>query len=94
MIRIHRFDGSQVVINAEQIETIEATPDTVIRLLNGKVFVVRDSVDQVLSRCLQYKRAVFEGLVGHPMGILPSHWTAEADPAPAPADAPADERAR
>ncbi len=91
MIRVHRFDGSQVVINAELIETVEATPDTVIHLLNGKVYIVRDSVDQILSRCLQYKRAVFEGLVGHPLGILPSRWTGDPEP---PNPSPGDERAR
>ncbi len=30
MIRVHRLDGSQLVINAELIETVAATPDTVI----------------------------------------------------------------
>jgi flagellar protein FlbD len=92
MIRVHRFDGSQLVINAELIETVEATPDTVIHLTTGKVYVVRDTVEQILSRCLQYKRAVFEGLVGHPMGILPSRWTDAPDDVPA-AEA-ADEQAR
>lgn len=93
MIRVHRFDGSEVVINAELIETVEATPDTVIHLTTGKVYVVRDTVDQILSRCLQYRRAIFEGLAGPPMGILPSRWT--SDPATAGPDAaPADEGAR
>ncbi|NUQ00224.1 MAG: flagellar FlbD family protein [Armatimonadetes bacterium] len=80
MIRLHRLDGSQFVVNGELIETIEATPDTMVRLTNGKVFVVRESVDQVMSRALSYKRAVFEGLVGHPLGILPSRWSNDAEP--------------
>lgn len=79
MIKVHRLDGSELVLNGEMIETIEATPETVIRLTNNKVYVVKESVDQVLTRCLQYKRAVFAGLAGHPLGILPSHWTGEAE---------------
>lgn len=71
MIRVHRLDGSPFVVNAEQIETIEATPETVIRLLNGKVYVVKDSVDQVLSRCVAYKRSIFAGLFGEPIGLQP-----------------------
>ncbi len=77
MIRLHRLDGSQFVLNAELIETAEATPETVLRLTGGKVFVVRESVDQVMSRCLSYKRALYEGLLGHSLGLLPSHWAAD-----------------
>jgi flagellar protein FlbD len=91
MIRVHRLDGSQFVLNAELIETIEATPDTVVRLLNGKVFVIKDTVDQVLSRIVAYKRALFEGFGGPAMGILPSRWTGgETDGAPRPGLADAD----
>ncbi len=74
MIRVHRLDGSQFMLNADLIETAEATPDTVLRLSNGKVYVVRETIDQILSRVIAYKRAVFEGLVGGAMGILPSRW--------------------
>ncbi|MCC7491355.1 MAG: flagellar FlbD family protein [Fimbriimonadaceae bacterium] len=84
MIKLHRLDGSQFVLNAELIETIEATPNTVLKLTNSKVYLVRESVDQVLSRCLSYRRSVFEHLAGHPLGILPSRWAAgqedEANP--------------
>jgi flagellar protein FlbD len=69
------------VINAELIETVEATPDTVLRLVNGRVYIVKESLDQVLSRVVAYKRALFEGLLGHPLGILPSHWQADNDAA-------------
>lgn len=78
MIRLHRLDDSPFVVNAELIETIEATPDTVVKLSTGKVFVIKETVEQVLGRVMQYKRAVFEGLVGHPLGILPSHWSEDA----------------
>ena len=82
MIRVHRLDGSQFVINADLIETAEATPDTVLRLSNGKVYVIRESVDQVLARVIAYKRAVFEGLVNGALGILPSRWNSETEDKP------------
>ena len=74
MVKLHRLDGSQFVLNADLIEMVEATPDTVLRLTSGKILVVRETVDQVLHRVVAYKRAVFEGL-GYAMGVLPSRWT-------------------
>lgn len=82
MIKLHRLDGSEFVLNADQIETIEATPETVVRLSNGKVYVVKEPIDHVLTRCVAYKRALYEGLFGGQLGVLPSHWN---EPAASPA---------
>ena len=56
MIRVTRLNKSSFVINAEWIETIEATPDTVIVLVNGKRFVVTESVDEIIRRVVEYKK--------------------------------------
>ena len=81
MIKLHRLDGSEFVRNADHIETIEATPIARVRLTNGKVYVVKEPIDQVLTRCVSFKRALYEGVLGRQMGVLPSHWTrADSDP--------------
>ncbi|NLJ61294.1 MAG: flagellar FlbD family protein [Firmicutes bacterium] len=59
MIKVHRFDGSELVVNADLIESIEATPDTVITLTTGKKIVVTDSVEVIIERIMDYKRAIF-----------------------------------
>jgi flagellar protein FlbD len=59
IIKICRFDGSELVINADLIETIEATPDTVITLTTGKKIVVADNVEAIVERVMDYKRAIF-----------------------------------
>jgi flagellar protein FlbD len=46
------------VLNCELIETIESTPDTVISTINGKKYVVVESVDEVVDKVLQYKRNI------------------------------------
>lgn len=56
MVRLSRFDGSEFYINAELIESIDITPDTVISLMNGKKLIVRESADEVVSRVIDYKR--------------------------------------
>ncbi len=55
MVQLSRLDGTEFYINADLIETIESTPDTVISLTNGKKFVVRESVEEVVSRVVNFR---------------------------------------
>ena len=60
MIKLTRLDGRAFVLNAELIETFEATPETVITLIiDKKRVVVRESVDEVLEKIAHYKRFIF-----------------------------------
>ncbi|MCC7477669.1 flagellar FlbD family protein [bacterium] len=65
MIRLTRRNGESFVLNADQIELVEATPDTVISLLSGKKLLVRESVEEVIELVLSYARRV------HSVGVLP-----------------------
>ena len=44
MIRITRLDRAEFVLNCDLIESIEARPDTTIRLVTGQSRVVRESL--------------------------------------------------
>ncbi|NLM74101.1 MAG: flagellar FlbD family protein [Clostridiaceae bacterium] len=55
MITVTRFNKTQFVINADWIETVESTPDTVITLTNGKKFVVAETVEEVIDLVIKYK---------------------------------------
>jgi flagellar protein FlbD len=59
MIKLEKLNGSLVVVNAELIESVEATPDTVINLATGNRFLVRDSVDAVIAKVVEYKKQVY-----------------------------------
>jgi flagellar protein FlbD len=59
MIEVTRLRGSKVVLNAELIETIEETPDTVITLTSGKRYIVSESSDELVSRVIEYKRKIY-----------------------------------
>ncbi|KFZ43335.1 hypothetical protein CS060_00275 [Anoxybacillus flavithermus] len=48
MIRLTRLNGKPFTLNAIYIEQVEAFPDTTITLTNGKKFVVRESVEDVM----------------------------------------------
>ena len=58
MVRVTRLDGRELVVNAELIELLEATPDTVITLSTGRRLVVRESVAEVVRRVVAYRRRV------------------------------------
>ncbi len=46
------------MLNADLIEMVEATPDTIIRLLNGKKIIVKESTKVVVELALEYARRV------------------------------------
>ena len=59
MIRLFRLNGALIVLNADLIETVESTPDTVITLSTGKKFVVTNSLEDVIDQIIQYKHKIF-----------------------------------
>lgn len=58
MITLTRLDKRVIVLNADLIKMIEATPDTIITLINGDTMLVQDSVDEVVRRAIDYQRQV------------------------------------
>ncbi|MBV9580753.1 MAG: flagellar FlbD family protein [Chloroflexi bacterium] len=61
MIYVTRLDGSTLVVNADLIETVEHTADTVITLLDGKKLVVRTHVEDVVDRVIGYRQQIARG---------------------------------
>lgn len=55
MIRLTKLNRTSFVLNCELIETVESTPDTVISTINGKKYVVNESIDEVIEKVIQYK---------------------------------------
>ena len=46
MILLTRLSGSVFVLNADLIERLDSTPDTVVTLVDGKKYVVAESLDR------------------------------------------------
>ncbi|HDP69620.1 MAG TPA: flagellar protein FlbD [Actinobacteria bacterium] len=68
MIELTRLNGSKLTINAALIETIEATPDTVITLLTGKKIVIKESPDVIVKQTVKYLSKI-----GGPKVIIPKN---------------------
>lgn len=58
VILVHRLRGEAVWLNPDLIESIEATPDTVVTLVDGRRAVVSDPVDEVVERILKFRASV------------------------------------
>jgi len=58
MITVTRINGVEFAINAELIELVESTPDTVITLTNGKKYVVREPLVEIVQKVINYRQEV------------------------------------
>jgi len=62
MIHLTRLNQTPLVVNADLIEHIEMTPDTVIALTSGQKILVRESPDEIIDKVVRFRRSVLEGL--------------------------------
>ncbi|MDD2401320.1 MAG: flagellar FlbD family protein [Clostridia bacterium] len=60
MIDLTKLNGEEIIVNIDLIETIEATPDTVLTLINGKKMVVLESPDEIVLKAIAFKKSIFE----------------------------------
>jgi flagellar protein FlbD len=58
VIKVTRFNHSEVIVNADLIEFVESTPDTVITMITGKKVLVLETADEICSRALDYRRSI------------------------------------
>jgi flagellar protein FlbD len=55
MIELTRLNGNPIVLNSDLIKTAEASPDTMLTLINGDKLIVRETCAQVTERVLAYR---------------------------------------
>src|SRR5450631_3971240 len=52
MIALNRLNNQPIMVNADLIETLESTPDTVVTLTSGNKLIVRDSPEEIQSKII------------------------------------------
>lgn len=55
MITLTRLSGSVFLLNADLIERVDSTPDTVITLVDGKKYVVAETMGEVMDAVVGYR---------------------------------------
>jgi flagellar protein FlbD len=58
MIKVTRLNNSVLLVNAENIQSVEANPDTVITFINRDRLLVKEPVEEVTHRIVQYRRVL------------------------------------
>jgi flagellar protein FlbD len=60
MIRLHKLNGQETVVNAELIETVESHgQETVLAMTTGNKILVREPVTEVVRLTVEYKQKVY-----------------------------------
>jgi flagellar protein FlbD len=60
MVKVTKLNGTEVVLNADLIEALEATPDTVITLTNGRKMMVKEDIEEIVVRVVEYRQRIFQ----------------------------------
>ncbi len=58
MIKVTRLNDSVMVVNVEKIQSLQATPDTVITFTNHDKIMVKEPIEEISQRIVDYQRAV------------------------------------
>lgn len=58
MIKVTRLNDSVMVINVEKIQSLQSTPDTVITFTNHDKVMVKEPLEEVSQRIVEYRRTV------------------------------------
>ncbi len=58
MIQLTRLNGQAFVVNADKIRYLEQTPDTMICCDTGEKLMVKETMQEVIRRTIDYARAV------------------------------------
>jgi flagellar protein FlbD len=58
VILVHRLRGEPLFVNADLIESIEATPDTVLTLVDGRRLLVDEPPALVVERVVAFRASL------------------------------------
>lgn len=60
MIEVTRLNDTKLLINSDQIEFVEETPDTVISFLSGKKIIVKESRQEIQNLVILYRKKILK----------------------------------
>jgi len=59
MIRLTRLNDEEFIINCSQIERVETIPESNVIMVNGKHYVVKEGVDEILDRVIEFHAQIY-----------------------------------
>jgi flagellar protein FlbD len=58
MIKLTRINGDEFVVNADLIRFVERCPETYVTLTTNDRLLVRETMDEVMRRSIEYARLI------------------------------------
>ena len=62
MIKLTRLNKSEIYLNPDLIKSIEETPDTVIALVNGDHYLVREKASEIIGKIIDFRVTILNRL--------------------------------
>ena len=60
MIKLTKLNGSEIFINPDLINNIEATPNTLLLMTTGEKLIVKELPDDIVKQIIEYKRKIYQ----------------------------------
>lgn len=57
MILVTRLNGTPLMLNEEFIEAAEETPDTVVTMMNGHRYILKEKLDEIVEKMFEFRRS-------------------------------------
>ena len=58
MVKVTRLNGAEYYLNPHQIESVELHPDTTLLMLSGKHIVIKEKIEELLERIIEYRQKI------------------------------------
>jgi len=62
MIQLTRLNGTPMLLNSDLLKTAEASPDTMLTLINGEKLIVSEKLHEVMERVLAYRAKLLDSV--------------------------------
>jgi len=63
MIKVTRLNDSTLMINVDMIQSLQAIPETVITFTNNDKIMVKEPLEEVSQRIVDYQRTIYSNSV-------------------------------
>lgn len=60
MIKLTRLNGQIITINIDLVKYVEANPDTRIVFISNDMLIVKETMDEVITKTVNFKQEIFK----------------------------------
>ena len=58
MIMLTKLNDNKIVLNCDQIESVELIPESKVIMMNGKFFIVKESAEEIIEKTIAYNQKI------------------------------------